>query len=153
MVRNVRAVVTALMALGAWTLGSASPTEAATMTGCPTTQADLTALITGAGAGGTVLFNCSVATTIPITSTMFIDQSVMLDGVNSQPVTFDGQNATQLFQVGTLGGPVTFTINGLTLARGHSSGRGGVMRNFGTVQILNSLLVGNTAVNAAATSA
>jgi hypothetical protein len=114
---------------------------------CPSTQAALQALI---GGGGTVTLSCPTATTIPFTSTITITQDVTLD-TSSSPggITFDGGGSVPFFLVVDS----SLTLNGLTLAHGHSADEhdpnasGAIHNVSGTVSIRNSTLSGNSAAN------
>src|SRR5947209_6931385 len=100
-------------------LRSAHPALAATVSGCPTTEAALSADITAAGAGGTVAFTCVTATTISFTSQITISQTVTLDASGATgAVSFDGGNSHRLFSVNSGAG---LTLTHLTLQHGNAS--------------------------------
>jgi predicted outer membrane repeat protein len=124
-----------------------------TVSDCPATESALQTDITNAGAGGTVAFNCSTATTISFGGTITIGNAVTLDGSTSQGhVTLDGGGAQQLFVVnsGVTVGLTTLTLsNGYAFADGGtpSENCGGAIYNDGTVTVTNSTFSGNHAYN------
>jgi len=148
----IRILIGALLALGINGMSAAHPTfAAATVSGCPTSESALQTDITNAGAGGTVTFNCSTATTITFGSTITISNTVTLDGSTSRGrVTLDGGGATQMFVVNS---GVTVYLTALTLSSGHaftydgtySGDCGGAIFNYGAVTVTNSTFSGNHA--------
>jgi hypothetical protein len=110
------------------------------------------ALRSDLAAGGRVIFtpDCALTLTAPLTVTS--EMSVTLDG-GGYRVTLDGGHATQVFVVAS---GATVTLSRLTLAHGYAynqresggdpaSAFGGAINNAGTLTILQSTLVGNTA--------
>ena len=154
--RHTRLLVAALLALSLAGLRPQLGFAATTVSDCPSTESGLSTDIASAGAGGTVSFTCSTATTIPFdsahggTGAITVSQDLTLDASHSAgAVTFDGGNATQLFIVNN---GVTLTLDGLTLQHGLAPetgtgsariAQGGAILSSGTVNITNSTFSGN----------
>ncbi len=133
--------IVALLAIGL-PLSAAAPTPAAhasssspppiLVSDC-TTEQGLTAALATVTSFGTIQFTCDG--TIPITSTIAIDQSVTITG-RGHSVTLDGGNANRLFTVATSATAsvqIVFAVTYLTLANGNAvnagsgGGRGGAI--------------------------
>lgn len=129
-------VVLALVILFAAT----APAHAAgTVTVC-----DEASLRTALSGGGLVTFTCSG--TITLTETITITSNTTVDGTG-QAVTISGNNAVQVFYVGT---PVILNLKSLTIADGrgkgtYTEGGGAVQCYTGTVNIDDSTFINNTA--------
>src|SRR5712691_3034181 len=130
------------IALGA----QARPAHAAqnlTVTDC-TSDVQLQADINTANsdnAGDSITFSCSGD--IKLASTLQIKGSMALDG-SGQNVTLDGQNGVEVLKVNS---GVSFTLNALTIAHGHTIWNGGGLLNDGMVSITNSTFVDNSSAN------
>lgn len=132
------------------------------------TEAALDAALNG---GGTVIFNCgSSPHTIILTSQKSINDDTTIEGGNL--IILSGANSTRLFDVGAV-----LTLRDIVLANGYFNGDGGAIRNnangtlaldnvtlqnstatlsggaivsYGPLNILDSNLTGNTALNGGA---
>src|SRR2546430_10248299 len=81
------------------------------------TEAALNACLPGgASFDGTVTFNCGGAATITVTSTKTISANTTIDG--GSVITISGGNTVGVFSVNF---GVTFTVENLTIANGHST--------------------------------
>jgi len=76
-------------------------------------------------AGGSITFNCGVAT-IVISSTNVVTKNVTIDG--GAKITLSGAGARQLFSV-AVGG--SLDLKHIVLKKGHVSGNGGAVENDG----------------------
>jgi hypothetical protein len=107
------------------------------------TNCSQSALVAALATGSTITFtqNCSIA----LSSTITITTNVTLDA-SGRTVTINGNNAVQLFAVPP---GVKFTLKGLTLSAGQSTGGGALYISPGAeVLVTNCLFGGNGAVGA-----
>lgn len=92
-------------------------------------------------AGDIITFSCSGD--IKLASTLTITGNMTLDG-RGQSVILDGQDQVEVLKVNS---GVSFTLNALTIAHGHTPGVGGGLLNDGTVSITNSTFAYNSSAN------
>jgi hypothetical protein len=107
---------------------------------------DEAGLIAALSQAGYITFNCPNPTTINVTtpflSNRTISNTTTLDGsVNNQNITIDGGASTIPFQVNT---GVNFTVKGLTIANGKSTGSGGGILSQGSLTVISTTLRSNT---------
>jgi hypothetical protein len=102
------------------------------------TEAALDAALAG---GGSLTFNCGTAPhTIILTSTKTIAADTTVDG--GHLVTLSGGDTHQILRVNS---GVNVTLRNLTLAEGYGDFGGGVYNDHGSVTVINSAFLGNTA--------
>ena len=135
-----------------------------TGTSASCTEAALDACLPGGGSfDGTVTFACGGAATITVTSAKTISADTTIDGGSVITISGSG-NAVGVLSVNS---GVTFTVENLTVANGHTRGaitnggtltvtnctfsgnsatfRGGAIRNPGSLTVTNSTFSGNSA--------
>src|SRR5207244_10828267 len=140
-VRTRFVLVLAPLVFAMLTASSALACVVGTGTSARCTEAALNAWLPGGGSfDGTVTFACGGAATITVTSTKTISADTTIDG--GSVITISGGNAVGVFSVNS---GVTFTVENLTIANGHSTGSGGAIDNLGTLSVTNSTFSGNSA--------
>jgi hypothetical protein len=133
------AMLVALLACGL-------PTVQGTATPCD--EATLRSAIDAASPGATVDYTTSSACTVHLTSPLNIRKSVTLRAPGA-PVTLDGGGSVQVFSV-SASSPITFNLEGFTIAHGFSSHAGGGIENHGqTVKVTNTTFMNNTVTSGA----
>lgn len=92
--------------------------------------------------GGTINFAAPLAgQTIVLASTLVIDKDLTIDGSALSPqIHISGNNSVSVFEVPP---GISVTLNGLAIENGNGAGGGGIS-NGGTLQVMNSILSGNT---------
>jgi CSLREA domain-containing protein len=115
--------------------------------GCPPGSCSLRRAINAAASGDTITF--SVTGTITLNSgPLFIDKNLIISGPGPSSLTVSGNNATQVFTIGTFGSPTpsTVTISGLTIGGGSTTFSGGGLDvSAGTVTLTNTTVTNNAA--------
>jgi len=109
------------------------------------TAARLVDQITAASSGDTINFSCSG--TITLTTTIYINKNLTIDGTG-QTVTISGGGTVQVMDVDS----ASLTLNNLTIANGSvatgPTGGGGIyLRAGGTLTVTNSTFSGNSTIN------
>ncbi len=127
---------TLLVPLAAALAASLAPHSAAADT-FPCSEAGVLAAI--AAGGGPHTFDCAGPTTVTTTTTIAVDNDVILDGENN--LILDGNETHRVLTV-TVG--VTAELWNLTITRGSSSGGAG-LQNVGTLLLANSTVSDSTA--------
>jgi len=132
-----------------WGLAGARPLQAAGVVGNGTPASCTAAALTAAlGGGGTVTFDCGPAPhTITLTTVQTITTDTTIDGGNL--ITLSGGMATRLFSVQN---GATFTVRGLQLVDGSTTGKGGAIyaERLSTITIEDCLFQDNVAANGGA---
>jgi CSLREA domain-containing protein len=110
-------------------------------------NADANTITFSDGTGGTINFSDGNPRTITLTSgELLISSSVTITGPGANVLTVSGNQASRVFEIG---GGVTTTISGLTVANGKITGgstnQGGGILNSGTLTITDSTVSGNSA--------
>ena len=95
-------------------------------------------LLAALAAGGTVTFACSG--TIILTAEIVIGSDTTIDG-SGQNVAISGNHAVRVFIVNS---GVALSVNEISITQGYYEGRGGGIRNHGTLSVSNSTFSGNT---------
>ena len=98
-------------------------------------EAHLLAALTG---GGTVTFACSGTITLTAEITIAVDTAI--DG-SGQNVAISGNHAVRVFIVNS---GVALSLNEISITQGYFEGRGGGIRNHGTLSVSNSTFSGNS---------
>jgi CSLREA domain-containing protein len=136
-------------AASTWTVDTLSDdsttSQTTAQTNCQSGNSSTCALrdaILASGSGGTIQF--SVTGTITLSSALpQINASVTIQGPAANSLTVSGNNAYQVFNIGS---GATVTISGLTIANGSDGrGSGGGIANAGTLTLSNSTFSGNSA--------
>jgi len=122
--------------------GLALPAPHVYATSYPCTDAGLNTAI---AAGGSASFNCAGPTTVPITGTKVVTNTLTLDGGGL--LTISGGNTYQVFIVSN---NIAFTVQNLTIVNGKASGGsgGGISVGVGaTMTVTNCIFSDNSASN------
>jgi hypothetical protein len=103
------------------------------------TEAALRSALTG---GGSVTFACEG--TILLSSTITNSLDTALDATGHQ-ITISGRDLVRVFYIRT---NVTFSINNLIIAQGRSTNGAGILNDYGTVNVTNTIFTNNRVVGA-----
>ena len=103
----------------------------------------LQALKIGVSSGGTLNFNCTTSTIIPIDADLTVAKDLTLTNTGAGKLTISGANQYQIFHINA---GIKLSLNNLTLDGGHAS-PGGAIYNGGTLTITNSTFSNNSAPN------
>lgn len=98
--------------------------------------------IANASPNDTIVFSLTLPATITLSSELGIAKSLTISGPNQSLLTISGNFVTRVISV-TSG--ITLNLWNVTIYAGHDIGTGGGLQNQGTVIVLNSSLMTNTA--------
>src|SRR5207249_10149577 len=146
--RTVRTRFVLVLALLVFATFAATSSAFACVVGTGTsascTEAALNACLPGGGSfDGTVTFACGGAATITVTSQKTISADTTIDGGSVITISGSG-NAVGVLSVNS---GVTFTVENLTVANGHTRG---AITNGGTLTVTNCTFSGNSAASGGA---
>jgi hypothetical protein len=106
----------------------------------------LRAAIATARSGDTIVFDSSLnGQTITLASgELAVNKSLDIEGPGAGQLAISGNGASRVFDVTSQSG--TVTIAGLTIENGSTTGDGGGIENRGNLAVVNSTVIGNSAL-------